>query len=93
MRVLTTALIVKFHEMLYTLLSGHPLQVWRFQALCLKIDFADQGFAVEDQDTKVEAFDTDPLAAQHEAYLLSFAPGACLTKTLPMATRPQRLRW
>ena len=63
------SLIVKFHEILYTSLSGHPLQVWGLCSavhcsgpLSAKVDFANQGVAEKDQDALVEPLDLNPLS-------------------------------
>jgi hypothetical protein len=51
-------LAVKFQDILYGLLSGHPLHFWDLHA---KVDFADQGVAEEDQDAMVDALQSDGL--------------------------------
>ena len=67
---------VKFHEILYTLFSRHPLQVWVQRStvhcsgpLSAEVDFANQGLAVKDQYALVKPLDLDHLSAQSLAHL------------------------
>ncbi len=67
---------VKFHEMLYRSLSGHPLQFLGVHStvhcsgpLSAEIDFSDQGIAEEDKDARIEALYLDSLSAQSLTYI------------------------
>jgi hypothetical protein len=58
--------IVKFQDMVYTLLSGHSLHLWDLRpalhssgALGAEVDFAEQGVAEEDQYAMVDALECD----------------------------------
>ncbi len=68
-------LSVKFHEILYTLFSGDPLQVGVQRStvhcsgpLSAEVDFANQGLAVKDQYALVKPLDLDHLSAQSLAH-------------------------
>ena len=59
---------VKFQDMVYGLLSGHPLHFWDLRpalhssgALDAEVEFANQGVAEEDEHAMVDAFEGDGL--------------------------------